>query len=109
MVFAGRAHHYLLPGDTRDGGDQLSALEDADGVFAQVGGDDLAGMTAAELDTLSGDHEAAGSADGPLGDLLGGRRKLRRRSGWTAALQTAARNCQDLWMRSGWLLAGEGA
>lgn len=52
-MFAGLADDYLLPGDTRDGGDQLLAVEDADQVFIQVGGDDLVGMAAAELDALS--------------------------------------------------------
>lgn len=44
VVFAGVTDDYLLPGDARDGGDQFLAVEDADGVLAQVGGDDLAGI-----------------------------------------------------------------
>lgn len=43
VVFAGLADDHILPGDARDGGDQLLAVEDTDGVFAQVGGDDLLG------------------------------------------------------------------
>jgi hypothetical protein len=62
------------------GDKQVRPVVDVDGVFVEGDGEDFAGVVAADLDALAGDHDAAAAGDDPAGErrfLAEARRRTR--------------------------------